>query len=99
MAEKLPTPQYVPKPYKQMSHHGQRIPIDVKFVLSCCLVNDTKGKKFYQYVAIDKYSYLRYVEALEEHSAYSSSRFLEHLIHRFPMSIECVQMTMAWNPS
>ena len=48
-------------------------------------------KKFYQYTAIDEYSRWRYVEAFEEHSTYSSARFLEHLIRRFPMPIECVQ--------
>ena len=31
------------------------------------------------------------MEAFEEHSTYSSARFLEHLIRRFPMPIECVQ--------
>lgn len=30
-------------------------------------------------------------EAFEEHSTYSSSVFLEHLIMHFPMPIECVQ--------
>ena len=91
MAEKLPNPKYVPKPYEQMKYPGQRVQIDVKFVPSCCLVNEAKGKKFYQYTAIDEYSRWRYVEAFEEHSTYSSARFLEHLIRRFPMPIECVQ--------
>ncbi len=90
MAEKLPNPKYVPKPYEQMKYPGQRIQIDVKFVPSCCLVNQATGKKFYQYTAIDEYSRWRYVEAFEEHSIYSSARFLEHLIQRFPMPIECV---------
>lgn len=31
------------------------------------------------------------MEAFEEHSTYSSARFLEHLIQCFPMPIECVQ--------
>ena len=43
------------------------------------------------YTAIDEYSRWRYVEAFEEHSTYSSSVFVEHLIRHFPMSIECVQ--------
>ena len=90
-AQKLPNPKYVPKPYEQMAYPGQRIQIDVKFVPACCLVNEAKGKKFYQYTAIDEYSRWRYVEAFEEHSTYSSARFLEHLIRRFPMPIECVQ--------
>ena len=90
-AQKLPNPKYVPKPYEQMAYPGQRVQIDVKFVPACCLVNEAKGKKFNQYTAIDEYSRWRYVEAFEEHSTYSSARFLEHLIRRFPMPIECVQ--------
>ena len=90
-AQKLPNPKYVAKPYEQMLYPGQRIQIDVKFVPSVCLVGDAEGKKFYQYTAIDEYSRWRYVEAFEEHSTYSSSVFVEHLIRHFPMSIECVQ--------
>ena len=46
-----------------MKYPGQRIQVDVKFVPACCLVNNAKGKKFYQYTAIDEYSRWRYVEA------------------------------------
>ncbi len=91
MAQKLPNPKYVAEPYEQMNYPGQRIQIDVKFVPCSCLVDDAKVKKFYQYTAIDEYSRWRYVEAFEEHSTYSSAVFVEHLIRRFPMPIECVQ--------
>lgn len=74
MTEKLPNPKYVPKPYGQIEYPGQRIQINVKFVPSCCLVNEAKGK----YAAIDEYSRWHYVEAFEEH-------ILEHLIQRLPM--------------
>ena len=67
LAQKLPNPKYIPKPYEQMKYPGQRIQVDVKFVPACCLVNNAKGKKFYQYTAIDEYSRWRYVEAFEEH--------------------------------
>jgi len=91
MAVKPPNPKYVAKPYEQMDYPGQRVQIDVKFVPACCLVNEVKGEKFYQYTAIDEYSRWRYVEAFQEHSTYSSMLFLEHLIKAFPMPIECVQ--------
>lgn len=91
MAVKPKNPKYIPKPYEQMSYPGQRIQVDVKFVPSVCLVNQAKGQKFYQYTAIDEFSRWRYVEAFEEHSTYSSMKFLEHLVKAFPMSIECVQ--------
>ena len=90
-AVKPPNPKYVPKPYEQMDHPGQRIQIDVKFVPSVCLVNEAKEKKFYQYTAIDEYSRWRFVEAFEEHSSYSSMLFLQHLVKAFPCPIECVQ--------
>lgn len=91
MAEKLPNPKYVPKPYEQMQYPGQRVQIDVKFVPKSCMVGDAKGRQFYQYTAIDEYSRFRYLEAFEEHSTYSSAVFLEHLIKKFPFKIECVQ--------
>ena len=91
MAVKVPNPKYVPKPYEKMHYPGQRVQVDVKFVPAICLVNEAKGQKFYQYTAIDEYSRWRFVEAFEEHSAYSSAQFLEHLIKAFPYPIECVQ--------
>ncbi len=91
MAVKPPTPKYVAKPYEQMQFPGQRVQIDVKFVPEVCMVGDAKGKKFYQYTAIDEYSRFRYLEAFEEHSTYSSAIFLEHLIKNFPFKIQCVQ--------
>ncbi len=91
MAVKPPNPKYISKPYEQMTYPGQRVQIDVKFVPAVCIVGDAKGKKFYQYTAIDEYSRFRYLEAFEEHSTYSSALFLEHLIKAFPFPIECVQ--------
>ena len=91
MAIKPPNPKYIPKPYEQMQYPGQRVQIDVKFVPDACIVSDAKGKKFYQYTAIDEYSRFRYLEAFEEHSTYSSAVFLEHMLKRFPFKVECVQ--------
>ena len=89
--KKLPNPKYIPKPYEKMLFPGQRVQIDVKFVPSSCLVGKAKNQKFYQYTALDEYSRFRYVEAFEEHSSYSSSVFLEHLIKAFHFPIHCVQ--------
>lgn len=99
MAVKPPNPKYIPKPYEQMQYPGQRVQIDVKFVPEACIVGDAKGKKFYQYTAIDEYSRFRYLEAFEEHSTYSSAVFLEHLIKRFPFKIECVQTDNGAEPT
>lgn len=91
MAVKPQNPKYIPKPYEQMLYPGQRVQIDVKFVPDACIVGDAKGKKFYQYTAIDEYSRFRYVEAFEEHSTYSSAVFLEHMIKAFKFPVHCVQ--------
>ena len=91
IAVKPQNPKYVPKPYEKMLYPGQRVQIDVKFVPSVCLVNEAKGKKFYQYTALDEYSRFRYVEAFEEHSSYTSLIFLEHMLKAFPFKVECVQ--------
>ena len=88
---KLPNPKYIPKPYQQMFYPGERVQIDVKHVPAVCIVGDAKGKKFYQYTAIDEFSRFRYVEAFEEASTYTSAIFLEHLLKAFPFKIECVQ--------
>jgi len=91
MAVKPPNPKYIPKPYEQMQHPGQRVQIDVKFVPEACIVGDAKGQKFYQYTAIDEYSRFRYLEAFDEHSTYTSTVFLEHMLKKFPFKEECVQ--------
>lgn len=91
MAVKLPNPKYIPKPYEQMTYPGQRVQIDVKFVPSSCLVGEAAGEKFYQYTFLDEYSRFRYLEAFKEHSTYSSSQFIKHVVARFPYAIECIQ--------
>ena len=88
---KLPNPKYIPKPYEPMQYPGQHVQIDVKFVLSACLVGDAAEEKFYQYTFIDEYSRFRYLEAFKEHSTYSSTQFLKHVVEKFPYAIECVQ--------
>lgn len=91
MAVKPPNPKYIPKPYELMYYPGQRIQIDVKHVPSSCIVGDAKGKKFYQYTAIDEFSRFRYLESFEESNTYSSSVFLDHVLKAFPFPVECVQ--------
>ena len=86
-----PKKTYKPKPYEQMQYPGQRVQIDVKFVPSACLVGGVAEEKFYQYTFIDEYSRFRYLEAFREHSTYSSTQFLKHVVEKFPYAIECVQ--------
>lgn len=88
---KLPNPKYIPKPYEQMQSPGQRVQMDVKFVPSACLVGDVAEEKLYQYTFIDEYSRFRYLEAFKEHSTYSSTQFLLHVIEKFPYAMECMQ--------
>lgn len=88
---KAPNPKYVAKPYEKMSYPGQRVQIDVKFVPSVCLVGEASGQKYYQYTFIDEYSRFRYLEAFDEHSTYTSTQFLKHVVEKFPYAIECVQ--------
>ena len=91
MAEKLPNPKYIPKPYEQMRYPGQRVQIDVKFVPASCIVGQESGCKWYQYTFIDEFTRFRYLEAFQEHSTYSSSEFIKHVVQKFPYAIECVQ--------
>jgi hypothetical protein len=74
-----------------MYYPDQRVQIDVKHVPAACLVGDVKGKKFYQYTAIDEYSRFRYLEAFEEASAFTFTQFLDHMLNAFKFKVECVQ--------
>lgn len=89
---KLPNPKYKPKPYEEMQYPGQRGQIDVKFVPASCLTDEAAiDGGFYQYTFIDEYSRFRYLEAFQEHSTYSSSEFIKHVVKKFPYAIECIQ--------
>jgi len=91
---KPPNPKYIPKPYEQMTTPGERVQMDVKHVPAACLVGELKGRKLYQYTAIDEYSRLRYLEGFEEASTYSSTVFLKNAMAFFKkhnFSIQCVQ--------
>lgn len=79
------------KPYEAMDHPGQRVQIDVKHVPAKCLVGEAKGQRFYQYTAIDEFSRLRYLEAFDELSTFSSTQFLMHALDFFGFQVECVQ--------
>ena len=85
--------KYIPKPYQQMTHPGERIQIDVKYVPSNCLTDELKeqGEEFYQYTAIDEYTRQRILWASKDHNTYSSTKFLEVIIKKFKYKIECVQ--------
>lgn len=89
----LPKPKkkYIPKPYEKMLFPGQRVQIDVKYVPASCLVGSAKGQRFYQYTAIDEYSRLRYIEAFEEKSTYSSAAFVQNVVRFFPFPVKCIQ--------
>ena len=91
MTVRLPNPKYTPKPYETMLYPGQRVQIDVKYVPNVCLVNEARGRKFYQYTAIDEFSRFRYLGAFEENSTCSSAIFLEQMLAAFPFAVECVQ--------
>lgn len=84
----------VSKPYEQMTRPGERVQVDIKFVPSSCLVGEAKGQHFYQYTAIDEFSRLRYLEAFEEKSTYSSMVFLENAVRFYKkhgLDVSCVQ--------
>ena len=89
---KLPNPKYTPKPYEKMSYPGQRGQVDVKYVPMSCLTKEAAiDGGFFQYTFIDEYSRFRYLEAFKEHSTYSSSEFIRHVVNKFPYVIECIQ--------
>ncbi len=79
---------YKAKPYKRAEYPGQKVQIDVKFVPSYSVIT---GKKYYQYTAVDECTRWTYREMHEEHSTYSSAKFLKNLIANSPFPIREIQ--------
>ncbi len=88
---------YESKPYQKMSHPGERIQIDVKYVLQKCMSKELKEleEKYYQYIAINEYTRQRVLWASKEHSTYASTQVLEIVIKKFKYKIECIQTDMS----
>ena len=84
---------YEPKPYQQMTHPGERIQIDVKYVPRKCMSKELieLEEKYYQYTAIDEYTRQRVLWASKEHSTYASTQFTEIVVKKFKYKIECIQ--------
>ena len=89
-AEKKPV--YKPKPYEQMTHPGERVPVDVKVVPRQCIADPEL--RLFQYTAIDEFTRLRFLAAYPEQSTYSSADFLKRLVKwyaRRGIHVQCVQ--------
>lgn len=85
-------PCYVPKPYQTMTRPGERIQMDVKIVPRTCLARP--DRPLFQYTAIDEFTRLRYLQAYDEQSTYSSACFLQAAVRWFRrqgIRVECVQ--------
>ena len=85
--------KYEPKPYQQMTHPGERVQIDVKYVPLSCMTKEIKeiDGRYYQYTAIDEYTRQRVLWASKEHSTYASAEFLDIVVNKFKYPIECIQ--------
>jgi transposase InsO family protein len=84
--------KYIPKPYEQMQHPGQRVQIDVKVVPRKCIADPEL--RLFQYTAIDEFSRLRFLAGYDEQSTYSSADFLLKTIEWFRrkgVRVQCVQ--------
>jgi len=65
---------------------GELVEIDVKHV-----PGPIKGRKYYQYTAIDTASRWRHLEVFDEESTYHSLKFLKIVIRRFPYPITAIK--------
>ena len=76
-----------------MTHPGERIQIDVKYVPRKCMSKELieLEEKYYQYTAIDEYTRQRVLWASKEHSTYASAQFTEIVVKKFKYKIECIQ--------
>ena len=84
---------YEPKPYEQMTHPGERIQIDVKYVPTKNLTQEVKelDGRYYQYTAIDEYTRQRVLWASKEQSTSASTEFVKIVMKKFKYKIECIQ--------
>ena len=83
---------YIPKPYQQMTHPGERVQVDVKVVPRRCITDPEL--RLFQYTAIDEFTRLRFLAAYPEQSTHSSADFLKRLFKwyaRRGIHVECVQ--------
>ena len=88
-----PRKDYKAKPYEQMTHPGERVQIDVKWVPRECIVGG-KERQFCQYTAIDEFSRMRYLQGFDEANTYTSMQFMQEAVLWFKrrgIQIECVQ--------
>ena len=65
---------------------GELLEIDVKHV-----PGPIKGRKYYQYTAIDTASRWRHLEIFDEESSYHSIQFLKIVMERFPYPITAIK--------
>jgi transposase InsO family protein len=65
---------------------GELIEIDIKYV-----PGRIKGKRYYQYTAVDTSSRWRYMKIYPEQSGWNSESFLQEVIDRFPYTIQAVK--------
>ena len=85
--------EYEPKPYEQMTHPGERIQIDVKYVPTKSLTKEVRelDGRYYQYTAIDEYTRKRVLWASKEQSTSASAEFVKVIMKKFKFKIECIQ--------
>lgn len=89
-----PKKKYIPKPYQEMHHPGERVQIDVKVVPRSCIVRAEEGERYYQYTAIDEKTRVRYMRGYQEQTTHSSADFLTRAnayFRRLGVKIETVQ--------
>lgn len=65
--------EYEPKTYQNMTHPGERVQTDVKYIPLKSLTKEVQEKEgiYYQYTAIDEYTIQRVLLASKEHSTYA----------------------------
>lgn len=78
------------KPLKG-EYPGQYVEIDVKYVPIECIGFKSDYSRYYQITAIDLYTRKRVLQIVNEHSTWSTSRFLKNLEEKIGFKINLVQ--------
>jgi transposase len=73
------------------SYPGEKVQVDIKYVLHYCLDFETTEMRYYQITALDEYSRKRVLEIVEEKSCYNTSVFVLELEKKLGFKIKTIQ--------
>ena len=73
-------------------YHGDKVQVDIKYLLEECVRLPSYGDKYYQITAIEEYSRKRVLKIVKEKSTYETSEYLLELEENMGFKINTIQV-------